>query len=110
MIHESIGKTATFREQIADMILIGSRADSLIMLRKLYCDLTGEKDVPQDVECVFEGLPDFLDDQNKTSFMIPLEPGGASHVTLYREDGKISFELSADVRADVRKRYAQLGF
>ncbi|OHA01919.1 MAG: hypothetical protein A3I44_05665 [Candidatus Sungbacteria bacterium RIFCSPLOWO2_02_FULL_51_17] len=110
MTHESIGKTATLPEQIADMILSGSKADSLIILRTLYCDLTGEKDVPQEVECVFEGLPDFLDDQNKTSFMIPLEPGGMSHVTLYREDGKISFILSAGVHADVRKRYTQLGF
>lgn len=106
---ESLEQTATLRERLTEAVLQGAKADSLILLRELCLKLIGKEDLPEELEYVFEGLPDFLDDLHKGSFMIPLESGGLMHITLFRQDGEVSFRLSENASANVKMRFKQLG-
>ena len=95
-------------EEIKKAIRDGSIADTHYFFQELYKKLSGNEEVPEEIESVFESIPSFLEDLHKVNFEIPITPGDV-HVSVFREDGKIRFSLSGKPSKKVTERYSTLG-
>ena len=52
----------------------------------------------------------FLEDPHRISLEVPLAEGGDPHVLIYREEGKLTFELKGEVSPDLERKFKELGF